>query len=400
MPIQVLCQLIIEQHLPDIKEQFDPDNKEHRERFKRAQAKFTNQFDYIAGTSTGGLIGCCLAVNYDIMDMRQIYANSSYFFKTNMFGPYLQAKYDPVRIHDQIDKVINSITLKDGKRLDAKTATLLDIHNYLNPDDMITPDMITDEKLSETLISHGNWLEFVDEISLNAPTTIDQDHNRHRVKREKVLLITAYNTTTDSITIFNTSYSNHWPYLIADVLKATMAAPTYFPPHPVHKSIVKNGHYVRNKNDDDNDKSAEIFIDGGVFANDPELAALWAIRMQWKKLANYYLLSIGTGSYNTELNPSTWGGIAGWLINDGGGVLINTLMDATRSLTEVFANNLAKFNNMKRMKFNYRLAESLNLDDPCFVKRFDDEWKTLQKGDDYQALAYFYKRYINKEKSE
>jgi hypothetical protein len=315
-----------------------------------------------------------------------------------MLGPYLRAKYDPVRIHDQIEKIISSLTLKNGKILNAKTATLLDIHNYLNPDDMITADMMTDEKLSETLISHGNWLEFVDGFVLNAPTTIDEEHNRHRVKREKVLLITAYNTTTDSITIFNTSYSKHWPYLVADVLKATMAAPTYFPPHPVHKSIIENGHYIPNKNDDD--ASAEIFIDGGVFANDPELAALWAIRMQWKKLANYYLLSIGTGSYNTVLRPGTWGGIMGWLINDGGGVLINTLMDATCSMTEIFANNLAKFNTMKRMKFNYKLAESLNLDDPTFVKRFDDEWKTLQKGDDYQALVYFYKRYINTEKSK
>ena len=393
MPIQVLCQLIIEQHLPDI-QKFDSNNKEHRERFIKAQEDFNKRFDYIAGTSTGGLIGFCLAVDYDIMDIRKIYADSSYFFKKNISGPYLRAKYDPVRIHDQIDKIINSITFKDGRKLDAKSSTLLDLHNFLNPDNMITPDMMMGEKLSKTLVAHGNWLEFVDGFSLSAPITIDEEYIRHRVKREKVLLITAYNTTTDSITIFNTSYSKHWSYLIADVLKATMAAPTYFPPHPVYQRVIENGYFVANNNDDDT--SAEIFIDGGVFANDPELAALWAIRMQWKKLINYYLLSIGTGCYNTVLKSSTWGGIIGWIISDGGGVLINTLMDATRSMTEIFANNLAKFNNMKRMKFNYKLSESLNLDDPDFVQRFDNEWKTLQRGDDYQTLVYFYKRYINK----
>ncbi|CAF1573423.1 unnamed protein product [Rotaria sp. Silwood1] len=391
MPIQVLCQLIIEQHLDDIKE-FDSDNSQHRERFKQAQLDFIKQFDYIVGTSTGGLIGFCLTINYDIFNIKKIYANSSHYFKKNRFGPYLWAKYDPVHIHNQIDEIIGTITLKNGKQLTAKDATLLDIHNFLNPDDMITSDMMTDDKLAETLLSHGNWLEFVDESSMRDLDKIDQDKIRHRVKREKVLLITAYNTTTDTITIFNTSYAKHWPYLIADVLKATMAAPTYFPPHEMCKRTIKNGHFIQDKND--NNILPEIFIDGGVFANDPELAALWAIRMQWKKLANYYLLSIGTGCYNAKLSPSSWGGIVGWILNDG--LLVNTLMDATRSLTEIITNNLAKFNNIKRMKFNYKIAQSMSLDDPSFVTKFDDDWKNLQKGDDYQALVYFYKKYMNK----
>jgi hypothetical protein len=36
----------------------------------------------------------------------------------------------------------------------------------------------------------------------------------------------------------------------------------------------------------------EVFIDGSVFVNDPELTALWAVRMQWKKMTNYHLLSV------------------------------------------------------------------------------------------------------------
>ncbi len=41
----------------------------------------------------------------------------------------------------------------------------------------------------------------------------------------------------------------------------------------------------------------EVFIDGGVFANDPELTTLWAVRMQRKKMTNYHLLSIDIGYY-------------------------------------------------------------------------------------------------------
>ncbi|CAF4019412.1 unnamed protein product, partial [Didymodactylos carnosus] len=58
-----------------------------------------------------------------------------------------------------------------------------------------------------------------------------------------------------------------------------MAAPTYFPRQP-----------VRNKENN----TADMFIDGGVFANNPELTALWTIRMRSKQLDNYHLLSIGT----------------------------------------------------------------------------------------------------------
>jgi patatin-like phospholipase/acyl hydrolase len=141
--------------------------------------------------------------------------------------------------------------------------------------------------------------------------------------------------------IFNTSYAKHWEYRIADVLRATMAAPTYFPPHEVYQGTQTNGYFIPGN-------TSELFIDGGVFANDPELTALWAIRMQWKKPVNYHLLSVGTGCYTSTLSSSTWGGYFGWIFNKG--FWVNTLMDATRSFTEIIGSNLAKFNNMRRMK--------------------------------------------------
>ena len=379
MPIKVLGQLISDKYLTDI-EQFNPDNLEHRERFKKVQSNFTNQFDYFAGTSTGGIIAFCLAINYNILDMKDIYARGSYYFNRNHLGPLLWAKFNPSRIHDKIDEIIGTITLKNGKRLSAQDATLLDIHNYLNPNDFISDDV-----LKSIPTSHGNLLEFVDDN--NIPKTVDEGCKFYRVKREKVLLITSYNTTKDMITIFNTSYAKHWPYRIADVLKATMAAPTYFPPQKISRGIIENGHFISDST------TTEIFVDGGIFANDPEFVALWAIRMQWKKLVNYHILSVGTGCYNSSLSTSNWGGYVGWLLNNG--LLVNTLMDATRSLTEIVTDNLAKFNDIKRMKFNYKITESMSLDDVSFVQKFDDEWKNLKNGNDFKALIYFYDTYIN-----
>ncbi|CAF1401544.1 unnamed protein product [Rotaria sordida] len=227
------------------------------------------------------------------------------------------AKYDHKEIHEKIDKVIDEIFKErlddDGKQLTAKNATLLDLHNLLN----------LDHKIDYAKIEHyrqyyGNLLEFVDD----KPSKTDDTRHHYHVTREKVLLITAYNTTKSCITVFNTSYAEHWPYRIADVLKATMAAPTYFEPFPIKDKKI-NGIFLEMN-------EPEVFIDGGVFANDPELTALWAIQMQWKKLVNYRLLSIGTGCYNPQLDPKSWGGYWEWLVSGKSGLVTDTLMDATQ----------------------------------------------------------------------
>jgi hypothetical protein len=113
MPIKVVQQLITEKYLSNIPS-FDPQNIEHRKRFNQGQLYFTKQFDYFAGTSTGGLIAFCLAVGYDILDMKDIYSRASYYFNRNYFGPLLWAKYNPSRIHDKIDEIIGTIVLKTG----------------------------------------------------------------------------------------------------------------------------------------------------------------------------------------------------------------------------------------------------------------------------------------------
>ena len=383
MPIKILAELITRKYLPT-NEQLNFTNPIHKDIFKTAQLQFTNQFDYFVGTSTGGLIAFCLAMNYNIMDVKEIYSNSSYYFKRNRLGPLIYSKYDPSRIHQKIDEIINGLKFKDGRSLSAENATLLDIHNLLNPG-----HAIDDHQSELTAPYHGNFLEFVDDKDFKEDFEyIDEGYNLHRVKNEKVLLITSYNTTTNSIIIFNTSYSKHWGYRIADVLKATMAAPTYFPPHIMFPGKKVDGHFVK-----DNSRS-ELYIDGGVFANDPELAALWAIRMQWKKMANYQLLSIGTGCYTTTLSSSTLGGYFGWIFNNG--FLVNTLMDATRSFIETIASNLAKFNDTKRMKLNYQITKPMDLDDGSFVEKFDQEWETLKNEADFKAFIYFYENCIAK----
>jgi len=375
MPIKVLEELIIKKHLGHI-ENFDSKNEEHRKQFHKAQLHFTNQFDYFAGTSTGGLIAFCLAIGYDILKLKDIYTNASYYFNRNFWRTRFGAKYNPSRIHDKIDEIISTIKI-NGQNLSAQNATLFDIHNLLNPDAHVSND-----ELRTTAVPGGGFLPYVDDYH-GFSKIIGAKHQFHRVERERALRITAYNATHKEFTVFNSSYFNHWSYRIADVLKATMAAPTYFPPQKMSHGIIQNGQFIPKM-------SPKIFVDGGIFANDPELMALWGLK--WKQSIHYHILSIGTGAYDTQIEKSNLGGYFRCLSKNR--LLVNTLMEATCGLTEHISSNLAKLNNIKRIKFNHKLIEPMSLDDVNFIKKFDEEWEDLKEKEDFTTLIQFYDKYI------
>ena len=116
--------------------------------------------------------------------------------------------------------------------------------------------MLAKDKLEETLMLHDNWLEFSDPSSSN---DLHQSEIRRPIPREKVLLITSYKITADLMTVFNTSYAKHSSYRIGDVLKATMAGPTYFPAQHIHQRILLNGRFVKDPRSDH--LPPKIFID-------------------------------------------------------------------------------------------------------------------------------------------
>jgi hypothetical protein len=59
------------------------------------------------------------------------------------------------------------------EKLTAKDATLLDIRNLLNPD-----NIIDEEKAKSAILKHGNFLEFVDTNGVTENSTIlDEENN-------------------------------------------------------------------------------------------------------------------------------------------------------------------------------------------------------------------------------
>lgn len=88
-------------------------------------------------------------------------------------------------------------------------------------------------------------------------------------------------------------------FRLADVGRSSASAPTYFPAAKVQS---RSG-------------ADRIFVDGGVFANNPALAAIRAARQLYPKAEETLLVSIGTGvvEYGVKAEGARSWGLLSWL---------------------------------------------------------------------------------------
>jgi len=127
------------------------------------------------------------------------------------------------------------------------------------------------------------------------------------------LLIPAYDMASSTPWFFKTSYAKQTRTptgnpLLTEVIRATTAAPTYFPP------LSMEGHCM---------------IDGGVFAGNPALCAYAQARNAYPDETEFLVVSLGTGQEPHNLPCSkirSWG-IVGWVAP------INTVMLNASSAT-------------------------------------------------------------------
>lgn len=114
------------------------------------------------------------------------------------------------------------------------------------------------------------------------------------------ILVTAYDMASSTPWFFKTSFAkqNRAPVddpLLTQVVRATTAAPTYFPP------LMMEGHCL---------------VDGAVFASNPALCAYAQARNMYPDEKEFLIVSLGTGLQRnnwvcSEIN--NWG-IAGWAV--------------------------------------------------------------------------------------
>lgn len=145
------------------------------------------------------------------------------------------------------------------------------------------------------------------------------------------VLVPSYNITKKEQVYFHNypKYREHdyTSFSIPDVIRASTAAPTYFPA----KEISKN-HYV----------------DGGVFMNNPSYFA-YCDAKRILQANEYVIFSLGTGSYQEELDQLVDGGPMYWVRP-----IISLTMNASSNLVEEYFNNDNPDVDINRLHVDYQ----------------------------------------------
>ena len=208
---------------------------------KRLGTNFGQSFDLISGTSTGGIIALGIGTNckngapYAASELVDMYVqNGPSIFKQSFLTPEREL------VHPKYSP-------------DALEATLATFFGAAEFDSALTPLLISSYDLQ-------SQLPFF--------------FKSHRIARDP---------------------SYNWK--VADIARATSAAPTYFPPL----------HLVG----DDEDYA---LVDGGIFVNNPSMAAYAEARTLYPGAAEFVVVSVGTGNRQDQItyaSASEWG-LLGW----------------------------------------------------------------------------------------
>ena len=136
-------------------------------------------------------------------------------------------------------------------------------------------------------------------------------------------LVTAYDTVTRTPVVFKSFKAQHKALPIWEVCRASAAAPTYFPAHP----MTVEGYRC-------------ALIDGGVVANNPTACAIAEAMRKDARVDNSHdltVLSVGTGERNRPIDLKSareWGALE-WAIP-----IIDVLFDGNTDSVDYIARHL------------------------------------------------------------
>ncbi|KAF9660823.1 hypothetical protein SADUNF_Sadunf19G0003700 [Salix dunnii] len=137
---------------------------------------------------------------------------------------------------------------------------------------------------------------------------------------------------------------------LADVCRATSAAPYYFPPHNFETTKPFN------------------LVDGGVAANNPTfLAVCEAMKEQKTDFHKFVILSLGTGAANES----------GKLEDDNSAPLLDILMTASDEMTEMYMSKVFQYSGLEQ---NYtRIQVELKHSEAKMDNSSKENLESLQK---------------------
>jgi len=276
-------------------------------------ARISDYFDMIVGTSTGAILGCF----YLMPHMQKGEPNTP------------NAKY-------KASEAMELYTKKGGEIFnDSKKKGWLGMRQLVNAT-RFSPNNI------EKIFKENFGDAYFDELL-------------------KPCIVTTYDLETQKSFFFNSRElrvkKDERKFLVRDVVRSTSAAPTYFPP-----AIIKNYGTQNNK---------MVNIDGGVFANNPTLCAyaearttnFETLKIDRPTAEDMLILSIGTGSQKLDLKnyrkSGNWGVIS-WaktipdIMMDGGldtvDYQVNLIFDTLLDKNTDCKSNYKRVNVPKRLR--------------------------------------------------
>ncbi|KAJ6761569.1 PATATIN-LIKE PROTEIN 2 [Salix koriyanagi] len=287
-------------------QKLDEDNKD---------ARIADYFDFIAGTSTGGLMTAMLTAPnavkrplFAAKDVAKFYQEKCPIIFHNEAGAH-----ETVPEETKPSWTDRFRSIRDGISRQLEKKFLEPKYDGKNLQDTIKEHLGEKLALSDTLTS---------------------------------VIIPAFDIKQFSHTVFSTlkaKRDSSMNALLEDVCRATSAAPYYFPPHYFETSKPFN------------------LIDGGVAANNPSfLAVCEAMKEKNTKFQNIVILSLGTGepdaSGRIEVGDRKWG-IYDWLLDDDyPTLLLDILTTAPDKMTEIYMSNVFEISGVKH---NYTRIQAL-----------------------------------------
>ncbi|CAG8733305.1 24335_t:CDS:1 [Gigaspora margarita] len=149
------------------------------------------------------------------------------------------------------------------------------------------------------------------------------------------IVVPSYDISKGEGVIFTNFENKYDDYFMRDVIRASAAAPTYFPAKQI---------------------GSQFFIDGGVFLNNPTALAYLKAKKQFPN-SKFVVISLGAGNYKRPLQKYADDGVLLWGIP-----LIGLLFDVDLDNNDAFMRMMAELDNTKYYRLQKHAEKTIALD--------------------------------------